>query len=118
VTPNPPDTDPDRAATDLEHLKMQEAADRAFNFYFTSDTFKEALATRKPNNIFLINPAVDDETLLVEACETLSLATDMVRHIADLMDGPLRKKLLMMLQVVTLSELVVNRVLDNQRLPG
>lgn len=77
----------------------------------------DPIPTRKTGRIYLIDPTVDDETLLVEAYETLSSASDMAREFAELMEGPHRKKMLVLQQVIMLSELVVGRVLDNQRLP-
>ena len=74
--------------------------------------------TRKTGKIYLIDPTVDDETLLVEAYESLSSASDMARDLADSVDSPHRKKMLILQQVIMLSELVVSRVLDNQRLPN
>jgi hypothetical protein len=42
----------------------------------------------------------------------------MARDLADSVDSPHRKKMLILQQVIMLSELVVSRVLDNQRLPN
>jgi hypothetical protein len=41
----------------------------------------------------------------------------MARELADSIDPSQRKKMLILQQVIMLSELVVGRVLDNQRLP-
>jgi hypothetical protein len=58
---------------------------------------------------------VDDETLLVEACESLAAANDMAREISNVIEPAQRRSLLMLQQVIMLSELVVNRVLDSRR---
>ena len=118
VTPNPPDTDPIPYDAALEPQNIKEATERAINFYLNPSALKTSKPTRKTGKIYLIDPSVDDETLLVEAYESLSSASDMARDLADLVDSPHRKKMLILQQVIMLSELVVSRVLDNQRLPN
>ncbi|WP_226501945.1 hypothetical protein [Pseudomonas sp. MWU16_30322] len=70
------------------------------------------------SRIFLIDPAVDEETLLVEACESLAAASDMARDIGDVVDHLQRRAMLMLHQVIMFSELMVNRVLDGRRVPN
>ncbi|SEN70997.1 hypothetical protein SAMN04487856_10442 [Pseudomonas sp. ok266] len=118
VTPNPPDTDTIPYDAALEPQNIKEATERAINFYLNPSAHKTSKPTRKTGKIYLIDPTVDDETLLVEAYESLSSASDMARDLADSIDSPHRKKMLILQQVIMLSELVVSRVLDNQRLPN
>lgn len=117
VTPNPPDADPIPYDPALEPQKIKEATDRAINFYLNPGSLKLSIPTRKSNKIFLVDPAVDEETLLVEACESLAAASDMARDIGDVVDHSQRRAMLMLHQVIMLSELMVNRVLDGRRLP-
>ncbi|MFJ7795956.1 DUF6124 family protein [Pseudomonas sp. NPDC096950] len=120
VTPNPPHTNPVPydASLDLDPKKLKEAADRALNFYLNPGALKEPIPPRIPSSdTFIINPAVDDETLLVQSCESLGSATEMANEIASTMDGPQRRKMLVLQQVIRLGELAVNRVLDNHK-PG
>ena len=118
VTPNPPDKDPIPYDAALEPQNIKEATERAINFYLNPSALKTSKPTRKTGKIYLIDPTIDDETLLVEAYESLSSASDMARDLADSVDSPHRKKMLILQQVIMLSELVVSRVLDNQRLPN
>lgn len=117
VTPNPPETDPIPYDASLEPQNIKEATERAINFYLSPGSQKLSIPTRKTGKIYVIDPTVDNETLLVEASETLSFASDMARELADSIDSSQRKKMLILQQVIMLSELVVGRVLDNQRLP-
>jgi hypothetical protein len=117
ITPNPPETDPIPYDAALEPQNIKEATDRAINFYLNPSALKTSIPTRKTGKIYLVDPTVDNETLLVEATETLSCASDMARDLADVIDPSQRKKMLILQQVIMLSELVVGRVLDNQRLP-
>jgi hypothetical protein len=47
----------------------------------------------------------------------LSSASDLASEIASTLDTSQRKSMLVLQQLIMLSELVVNRVLDNQRVP-
>ncbi|GGK09585.1 hypothetical protein SAMN04490189_2382 [Pseudomonas koreensis] len=113
VTPNPPDTEPAPHNSANEAQRMKEAADRAIGFYLDPKLRKSAEPARKPSTIFLIDPAVDNETLLVHACESLASASIMASDLAGFIDGPQRNSLLGIQQVIMLGELAVNRVLDN-----
>ena len=115
VTPNPPTTHPVPHDASLDPRKLKEAADRALNFYLNPGAPKEPIPPR--SSIYLIDPAVDDETLLVQTHESLASASVMASDIADSMDGPQRKRMLILQQVIKLNELAVNRVLDNHK-PG
>ncbi|MBC8999225.1 hypothetical protein IAI51_22110 [Pseudomonas sp. N40(2020)] len=117
ITPNPPETDPIPYDPALDVQNIKKATEHAINFYLNPAAPKTSITTRKTGKIYLIDPTVDNETLLVEATETLSSASDMARELADTIDPSQRKKMLILQQVIMLSELVVGRVLDNQRLP-
>jgi hypothetical protein len=93
-TPDPPDLDGEIEADTT----------------FTSS--KPAMSERRPNPIFNIVPDVDNETLLVHACETLASASVMASELAFLLSGPKRNLALAIQQMITLAELSVNRVLD------
>ncbi|MFJ2280680.1 DUF6124 family protein [Pseudomonas sp. NPDC087803] len=121
ATPNPPDVDPIPYDPALDPQKIKAATDRAINLYLNSGALKisiPATPSRKSSRIFLIDPTVDEETLLVEACESLAAASDMARDIGDVVDNPQRRAMLMLHQVIMLSELMVNRVLDARRIPN
>ncbi len=66
-----------------------------------------------PNQMFLVNPKADTESLLANASESLSSATVMLGDFAALLGGTHRKTLLGIAQVVMLGELAVNKALDN-----
>jgi hypothetical protein len=93
-TPNPPDTD---AQTDTD---------------FESSSRKYEAPERRPNPIFTIAPDVNNETLLVHACETLASASVMASELAFILSGPKCNLALGIQQMIALAELSVNRVLD------
>jgi hypothetical protein len=107
VTPNPPDAEPIPYDPTLEPQKIKEATDRAINFYLNPGSLKLSIPSRQSSKIFL-----------VEACESLAAASDMARDIGDVVDHSQRRAMLMLHQVIMLSELMVNRILDSRRLPN
>jgi hypothetical protein len=117
-TPNPPETDaiPDATSTSpyvsIETRKLHEAADRALDFYLKPSAAIMS-APYIPNQMFLVNPKADTESLLANASESLSSATVMLGDFAALLGGTHRKTLLGIAQVVMLGELAVNKALDN-----
>ncbi|MHC8331574.1 DUF6124 family protein [Pseudomonas sp. LB3P25] len=111
ITPNPPETDDVSPYETPDSKKLNNAADRALDYYLKPVIPKDT--PRKPSTIFLIAPDIDDETLLANACESLASASVMLSDFAGLMDGPQRNTLLGIQQSVMLGELAVNRMLDN-----
>ena len=117
-TPNPPEADaiPDANSTppyaSVETRKLHEAADRALDFYLKPSAAIMS-APYIPNQMFLVNPKADTESLLANASESLASATVMLGDFAALLGGTHRKTLLGIAQVVMLGELAVNKALDN-----
>ncbi|PMZ85988.1 MULTISPECIES: DUF6124 family protein [unclassified Pseudomonas] len=66
----------------------------------------------KPSTLFTINPAINTETLLAHACESLASASVMAHDLAGFLEGTHRNTLLGIAQVIMLGELAVNRALD------
>jgi len=65
------------------------------------------------SHIFTILPDVDTESLLCHACENLASLNVMATNLAGEVEGPQRNVTLAIQQLTVLSELPVNRVLDN-----
>ena len=109
-TPNPPDTDDVSPYESTDSKKFNEAADRALDYYLKPAALNEA--PRKPSTLYFVDPDTDDETLLVNACESLASASVMLSNFAGLIEGSHRHTVLGIQQVVMLGELAVNRMLD------
>ncbi|MCU1763864.1 DUF6124 family protein [Pseudomonas sp. 14P_8.1_Bac3] len=63
--------------------------------------------------MFTVNPAIDTESLLAYACESLASASVLASDFAVFLDESRRPMLLGIQQVIMLAELTVNRALDN-----
>ena len=66
---------------------------------------------------FAVVPDVDIEAMLCHASETLSSLSVMSADLARELEGPRRQVILAIQQLAALSELLVNRALDNLELP-
>ncbi|TBN47107.1 DUF6124 family protein [Pseudomonas sp. BGI-2] len=110
ITPNPPEADDVSPYDSTDSKKLNEAADRALDYYLKPVIPKDS--PRIPSTIYFVAPDTDDETLLVNACESMASASVMLSNFAGLMEGPHRNTVLGIQQVVMLGELAVNRMLD------
>jgi len=110
VTPNPPQTDP--STNGLDPKKVQEATDRALDFYLNpKDT--DARTDPPPGQLFTVIDGIDTESLLANLSESLASANAMINDLAFDLEGSRRHVALGIQQVIELSELLANRALDN-----
>ncbi|MGU9849303.1 DUF6124 family protein [Pseudomonas koreensis] len=86
----------------------REAIKRALDFYLCP----QPAQPRQPSTMFLVNPAIDTETLLAHAYESLASVSAMASNFANELGGPQRSTVLAIQQIVMLAELAVNRALD------
>ncbi|SDA93308.1 hypothetical protein SAMN03159443_04983 [Pseudomonas sp. NFACC15-1] len=107
ATPNPPNTDPTSP-----RKKLDEAAERALDYYLNPEPDKTEAATA-PGQLFTVIQNVDTETLLANLSENLASANAMVNDLAFDLEGPRRHIALGIQQLIELSGLLANRALDN-----
>jgi len=112
----------DNAAADvspyesLDSKKLSDAANRALDHYLTPP-IEEPADKKTHSTMFIVAPDVDDESLLAHACETLASLNVMASDLAFALEGSTRSSALAIQQMVSLAELVVNRVLDRVDAP-
>ncbi|MBD8558676.1 hypothetical protein IFT91_08490 [Pseudomonas fluorescens] len=88
--------------------KLQAAAHRAITHHLPpSDDV--APAEHPSNNLFLVNPTIDPETLLANAAENLASANEMAATLAFDLDDSQRAIALGIQQLIELSSLLVDR---------
>ena len=111
ITPNPPTDDEHVSrAQSARNNKLDDAANRALDFYLKPTSKEET--SDKPNTIFRVAPDVDSECLLASLSENLASANAMISDLAFDLDGSRRRVAMGILQVIEVSELLANRVLD------
>ena len=112
ITPNPPEADQARPRTKSKTKKLDEAAERALDFYLLPKQAKPENAT-KPGQLFTVVKDIDNESLLANLSETLASADAMVNDLAFELEGSRRHVALGIQQLIELSSLLANRALDN-----
>ncbi|MBV4554549.1 hypothetical protein HU742_025700 [Pseudomonas sp. SWRI102] len=105
VTPNPPETETDPK-------KLQEASDRALDYYLNP---KQAKSEKKPSpgQLFTVADGIDNESLLANLSENLASADAMISDLAFDLKGSRRHIALGIQQLIELSGMLANRALDN-----
>ncbi|MBU6959207.1 hypothetical protein KRR23_15845 [Pseudomonas sp. CVAP len=112
ITPNPPENPSVSPYDSLDSSKLHEAAERALDYHLPPFTQPPKLDTR-PGKMFVVIPDVDNETLLAHASETLASVNVLASDLAFELEGSRRHVALAIQQMIVLSELLVNRALDN-----
>lgn len=88
--------------------KLQAAAQRAIHHHLPPSD--DATPVERPsNNLFLVNPTLDPETLLANAAENLASANEMAATLAFDLDDSQRAIALGIQQLIELSSLLVDR---------
>jgi len=111
-TPNPPGTDRTFQHTKSEAKKHDEASKRALDYYLLPkpENFEDV---SKPDQLFTVAKNADNECLLANLSENLASAEAMISNLAFDLEGPRRHIALGVQQLIELSSLLANRVLDN-----
>ncbi|MCU7247810.1 DUF6124 family protein [Pseudomonas koreensis] len=119
ATPNPPDelppTDTTSPYESADSKRLHEAAERALDHYLNPPNNPDQKRKRGP--MYAVDPAYTGEELLANVSETLGSAKTIALDFAGMPPPPHRRTLLGIAQLVMLSELAVNRVLDKLELP-
>ena len=113
-TPNPPQAESTSPYESLDSKKLHAAAERALDHYLKPSA--AAVRFHKPSSMFQVVPDMDNESLLVHACESLASASIMTSDITAYVESPQRQTILAIQQIIMLAELAVNRVLDNHEI--
>ncbi|WP_085578747.1 MULTISPECIES: DUF6124 family protein [unclassified Pseudomonas] len=114
-TPNPPAADSTSPYESTDSRKLHDAAERALDHYLNPTQ----PSARRPGRMFMVDPAMDDESLLVHASASLASAGTLTSQLAEQLGTAQRDTILAIQQVIMLAGLSVNRVLDNVKVqPG
>ncbi|BBH30486.1 MULTISPECIES: DUF6124 family protein [Pseudomonas] len=111
-TPNPPEADQASLRTKSKAKKHDEATNRVLDYYLLPKSEKSEDASQ-PGQLFTVAKNADNESLLANLSETLAAADAMVSNLAFDLEGPRRHIALGVQQLIELSSLLANRVLDN-----
>src|SRR5689334_13624473 len=113
ITPNTPETDDVSPYETPDSKKLNEAAERALDYYLKPSAPKPP---RKPSTIYTVAPDIDIEELLANACESFASAKVIASDCAGFLEGPQRNTILGVAQLIMFGELAVSRALDSLEL--
>lgn len=112
ATPNPPNTEPTSPRPKTKSQKHDKVTDRVLDHYLNPKPDKPE-AGPAPDQLFTVNKDIDTESLLANLSESLASANAMINVLAFDLEGSQRHVAFGVQQVIELSELLVNRALDN-----
>ena len=112
ATPNPPDADPAPQSAKSKAKQQDETTKRVLDHYLLPKPDKSQDAP-KPGQLYTVVKGLDNECLLANLSETLASADAMVSDLAFDLDGSRRHVAQGIQQLIELSSLLANRVLDN-----
>lgn len=114
VTPKPPPSGHKSHVEALEEKKLEEAATRALDYYLKPRPSPPPEPDK--NQLFIVAPHVDTETLLANASEDLQSISTIAADLADDVDDSRRSIALAISRMADGVQLLVERALD--RLEG
>jgi hypothetical protein len=112
ATPNPPEADSTSTSAKSNAKQQDEITQRVLDHYLLPKPDKPK-DDPKPGQLFTVVKGLDNECLLANLTETLASADAMVNDLAFDLDGARRHVALGIQQLIELSSLLANRVLDN-----
>ncbi|SIR38099.1 DUF6124 family protein [Pseudomonas sp. A214] len=112
ITPNPPETDSTSPHPGRKNKQHDETTKRVLDHYLLPKPEKSENAS-KPGQLFTVAKNADNECLLANLSENLASADAMISNLAFDLEGPRRHIALGVQQLIELSSLLANRVLDN-----
>ena len=110
-TPNPPHYSPKSRVEILEEKKLEDAATRALDYYLKPQPCPPPEPDK--NQLFIVSPHIDTETLLANASEDLLSISTIAADLADDVDDSRRRVALAISRMADGVQLLVERALDH-----
>ncbi|MBO1540710.1 DUF6124 family protein [Pseudomonas sp. OA65] len=112
VTPNPPGSPGNTADKSSKAKKLDEAAERALDYYLNPKPADKSSAKSQTAQLFTVAPDIDTETLLANASEDLLSISAIAADLADDVDGSRRSVILAISRMADGVHLLVERAMD------
>ncbi|WP_210642034.1 DUF6124 family protein [Pseudomonas sp. Tri1] len=109
-SPNPPQNGHKSRVENLEAKKLDEAATRALDYYLNPQA---SPPEPDKNQLFIVSPHIDTETLLANASEDLQSISTIAADLADDVDDSRRCVALAISRMADGVQLLVERALDH-----
>ena len=111
VTPNPPKSGHKSRVEAQEEKKLEDAATRALDYYLKPKPASPSEPDK--NQLFIVSPHIDTETLLANASEDLLSISTIAADLADDVDDSRRCVALAISRMADGVQLLVERALDH-----
>ena len=111
VTPNPPQNGHKYRVQAQEEKKLDDAATRALDYYLNPKPASPPEPDK--NQLFIVSPHIDTETLLANASEDLLSISIIAADLADDVDESRRRVALAISRMADGVQLLVERALDH-----
>jgi hypothetical protein len=111
-TPNPPQNSVKSHAETLEAKKFDETAERVLDYYLNPKPTDEGSGKTQTDQLFMVAPDIDTETLLANASEDLLSISAIAADLADDVDGTRRSVILAISRMADGMHLLVERAMD------
>ena len=109
-TPNPPHTDP----LSLDTEKLDEAAQKALDYYLKPNHGQPDKKTVKPPDYFIVAPDADPEGMLAHTYETFCSVSTLILDLSEDLEGAPRNLALAIHQMGEMGVLLLEKMLDNE----
>ncbi|MDR6958991.1 hypothetical protein J2W43_002978 [Pseudomonas brassicacearum] len=113
-TPNPPHTDPLSPHDTLDPEKLDQAAQRALDYYLKPNNGQPDQKTAKQLDYFIVAPDADPEGMLAHTYETFCSVSTLILDLSEDLEGAPRNLALAIHQMGEMGVLLLERLLDNE----
>ncbi|MGN8275245.1 DUF6124 family protein [Pseudomonas sp. SMV71] len=113
-TPNPPHTDPQSPHETLSPEKLDEAAQRALDYYLKPNHDQPEKKPEKHLDYFIVAPDADPEGMLAHTYETFCSVSTLILDLSEDLEGAPRNLALAIHQMGEMGVLLLERMLDNE----
>ncbi|MEH6350891.1 DUF6124 family protein [Pseudomonas sp. 3JA] len=113
-TPNPPHTDPLSPHETLDPEKLDEAAQRALDYYLKPNHGQPDKKPGKQPDYFIVAPDADPEGMLAHTYETFCSVSTLILDLSEDLEGAPRNLALAIHQMGEMGVLLLEKMLDNE----
>ncbi|MFW0755919.1 DUF6124 family protein [Pseudomonas sp. H11T01] len=114
VTPDPPETENVSPYESFDSKKLHDSAPRALDHYLTPPVGNPRACVDRPEQIFVVAPDINTQTLLINAYETFSSSSILALDLSDDLEGKHRNLALAIQQLMELGLMLIDKALDRE----
>ncbi|UZE22664.1 DUF6124 family protein [Pseudomonas sp. B21-056] len=113
-TPNPPHTNPQSSHETLDPEKLDQAAQRALDYYLKPNNGQPEQKAAKHLDYFIVAPDADPEGMLAHSYETFCSVSTLILDLSEDLEGAPRNLALAIHQMGEMGVLLLEKLLDSE----